>query len=59
MGAPIKRATLATWVNTCSMNYLKQLYDHMHEELLKREVLMSDETTCQVLKEARIRLQTM
>ncbi len=51
LGAAISRATLATWVNTCSTEYLIKIYEQMHEELLKREVLMSDETPCQVLKE--------
>ncbi len=51
LDAPITRATLASWVNTCSMEYLVKIYDTMHGELLKREVLMSDETPCQVLKE--------
>ncbi len=50
-GVAITRATLANWVNTCSTSYLVKIFDQMHEELLKREVLMSDETPCQVLKE--------
>lgn len=51
LGAAISRATLATWVNVCSTEHLIKMYEQMHEELLKREVLMSDETPCQVLKE--------
>jgi len=51
IGVPIKRATLANWVNTCAIEYFTPIYDYMHESMLKREVLMSDETTCQVLKE--------
>ncbi len=51
LGVNISRATLASWVNVCSTTYLVKLYEQMHEELLKREVLMSDETPCQVLKE--------
>lgn len=51
IGIPIKRATLANWVNTCAIDYFTSIYDYMHQSMLKREVLMSDETTCQVLKE--------
>ncbi len=51
LGVTISRATLATWVNTCSTKYFTKIYDELHKQLLKREVLMSDETPCQVLKE--------
>jgi len=47
----INRGTMANWVNETAMEYFKPLYKRLHEDLLKRDVLMSDETTCQVLKE--------
>jgi transposase len=51
MGVVLSRATLANWVNTCGMNYMSPIYDHLHKLLLERDVINADETTCQVLKE--------
>ena len=51
MGVELPRATLANWVNTCGMDYMRPIYDHLHKLLLEREVINADETTCQVLKE--------
>lgn len=51
MGVKISRATLANWVIKCSINYMKPIFDVLHEELVKRDVLCADETPCQVLKE--------
>jgi transposase len=51
MGAPLKRDTMANWVIKCAKYWLKPLYDRMHKQLLKCDVIMSDETTWQVLHE--------
>lgn len=51
MGIRLDRSVQANWVNTCVLTYLKPLFDYLYEELMKREVLMSDETTCQVHRE--------
>lgn len=41
----------ANWVNNTAMKYFEPVYQQLHERLLKRDVLMSDETTCQVHRE--------
>jgi len=51
MGAPLKRDTMANWVIRCANYWIKPLYDRMHKQLLKCEVIMSDETSWQVLHE--------
>lgn len=50
-GAKIPRETLANWCIISAEKYLVPIYDRIHEELLKREVIHADETTCQVLRE--------
>lgn len=50
LGVRISRTTMASWIITCSQNYLKPVYDYSHRELLKRRLLMADEITIQVLK---------
>lgn len=50
-GIELSRATMANWVIYSATNYLKPLYDYCHRLLLKRDVLMADETRVQVLKE--------
>jgi hypothetical protein len=42
---------MANWIITVAMFWLITLYDMMKTELLTREVLHADETTCQVLRE--------
>jgi len=51
MGVKLSRTTLANWINACGMDYMKPLYDHLHQLLLEREFINADETVCQVLKE--------
>lgn len=51
LGADISTATLANWVIESTKVYLKPIYDYLHEELLKEEVIHADETVVQVLKE--------
>ncbi len=48
MGAPLKRDTMANWVIRCAEDWLKPLYDRMRQQLLKCNIIMSDETTWQV-----------
>ena len=51
LGAKIPRETLANWCIISAKKYLLPIYARLHEELLKREVIHADETTCQVLQE--------
>lgn len=51
LGAKIPRETLANWCIATAEKYLLPVYERIHEELLKREVIHADETTCQVLRE--------
>lgn len=51
LGAKISRGTMANWIIECSLNYLAPVYGHLKKELLKRDYLMADETTLQVLHE--------
>ena len=49
-GLNLSRQTTANWV-IAGGNLLKPLYDYMHKELVKKEVLHADETELQVLNE--------
>ena len=51
LGAKIPRETMANWCIISSSEYLLPIYERLHEELLKRDVIHADETTCQVLRE--------
>lgn len=51
LGAKIPRETLANWCIIAAENYLFPIYDLIHRELIRREVIHADETTCQVLRE--------
>jgi transposase len=51
MGVTLSRQTMANWVIYCVVNWLNLLYQHMKQQLLSREVLFSDDTPVQVLKE--------
>lgn len=51
MGACLKRDMMANWIIRSSEYWLKPVYELMHKQLLKCEVIMSDETTWQVNKE--------
>jgi len=51
MGAPLKRDTMANWIILSANYWLKPIYDRMHEQLLKSDIIMSDETTWQVNRE--------
>lgn len=51
-GIRLSRQTMSNWVLKAAEAYLKPVYDHLHRELLAREVLYADETTLQVLHES-------
>lgn len=50
-GVPIPRETEAHWYNYCALEYLLPVYEAMHQELLRRDVIHVDEVPCQVLHE--------
>ena len=51
LGLKLPRETMANWYIQCAAEYFYPLYELMHENMLQREVLHADETTCQVLRE--------
>ena len=51
MGLALSRATLANWIIRCSEGYFAPIIEHMHNELIKRDVIHADETPIQILKE--------
>ena len=48
---PLSRQTMSNWILKASEIYLEPVYEQLHKELLKRDVLHADETTLQVLHE--------
>ena len=52
MGLVLPRANMAHWVIRCSDEWLSPIYNRIHEELLKCEILHMDETRIQVNKES-------
>ena len=50
-GIQLSRQTMSNWILRATEDYLTPVYDRLHAELLKREVLHADETTLQVLHE--------
>jgi len=50
-GIPFNRQTMTNWVIKGSEDYLEPIYDRLHWELCRQEVLHSDGTTFQVLRE--------
>lgn len=50
-GIPLSRQTMSNWMLRASKDYLTPVYEQLHQELLKREVLHADETELQVLHE--------
>lgn len=51
LGLTLPRETMANWCIYCAEHYLLPLYENLHEQLLQRDILHADETTCQVLHE--------
>ena len=52
MGLVLPRADMAYWVIRCSQEWFTPIYDRIHENLLKCEVMHMDETRFQCNKEA-------
>ncbi len=50
-GIHLSRQTMSNWILRATEDYLTPVYERLHKELLKREVLHADETTLQVLHE--------
>ena len=50
-GIPLSRQTMSNWLVWSAEHLLSPVYDQLHKELLKRDVLHADETTLQVLHE--------
>ncbi len=50
-GLKLSRQTMSNWVLYAAEHWLKPVYDELHRQLVKREVLHADETTLQVLRE--------
>ena len=48
---PLSRQTMSNWILRAAADYLTPVYDALHRELLRREVLYANETTLQVLHE--------
>lgn len=51
-GIPLSRQTMSNWVLKATNDWLLPVYELLHEELCKQEVLHADETPLQVLHEA-------
>ena len=50
-GLKLSRQVMSHWLLRAAEDWLAPIYQELHRELLKREVLHGDETTLQVLKE--------
>lgn len=51
LGVLLSRQTLANWMIYGADQWLRLLYERMHEHLLQQDILHADETTLQVLRE--------
>ena len=51
-GLKLSRQTMANWILNASDTWLRPVYDVLHRNLCRKEVLHGDETVLQVLKEA-------
>lgn len=50
-GIQLSRQTISNWVLRATQDYLNPVYNLLHRELVKKDVLHADETTLQVLHE--------
>lgn len=50
-GLKLSRQTMSNWILHASDDWLKPIYDKLHQQLCRASVLHADETTLQVLKE--------
>ena len=55
----LSRQVMANWTIQCAERYLSLLYDRLHKELYKSNVLQADETPVLVSKDGRRRLQEL
>ncbi|MBR5317531.1 MAG: IS66 family transposase [Lachnospiraceae bacterium] len=51
LGAKIPRETMANWCMIAAREYLLPIFERLHAEILRRDIICADETTCQVLRE--------
>ncbi len=51
LGFTLPRETMANWIIYVAEHYFYPIYEKMHHNLLQRDILHADETTCQVLRE--------
>ena len=58
MGVHLSRQTMSNWILRAAEDWLKPIYDCLHEQLVSRTVLHADETTLQVLHEPGKSAQT-
>ena len=57
-GLKLSRQTMSNWLLWTSERWLEPVYEKLHRQLVKREVLHADETTLQVLREPGTEAQT-
>ena len=57
-GLKLSRQTMSNWVLRATEDHLLPVYEELHRQLVKREVLHADETTLQVLHEPGKKAQT-
>lgn len=57
-GLKLSRQTMSNWVLRAAEDHLLPVYEALHRQLVKREVLHADETTLQVLHEPGKKAQT-
>ena len=57
-GIHLSRQTMSNWILRAAEDYLAPVYEQLHKELVKRDVLHADETTLQVLHERDKKPQT-
>ena len=57
-GLKLSRQTMSNWVLRAAEDYLLPVYEELHRQLVKCEVLHADETTLQVLHEPGKKAQT-
>jgi len=50
-GVKLSRQTMSNWLLRCSKDWLEPVYDVLHRELVKHDLLHADETELQVLHE--------
>ena len=50
-GVKLKRQTMSNWLMRCEEDYFEPVYEELHRQLVRHQVLHADETTLQVLHE--------